>query len=113
MYKNQLDYDDAQEPEMTREEAIEEKQCQIADKIEIAIKSDSNASAIAFINYLAAEIDDDEDFEMLSAIVQDALNRPFEDRHKAIVKLVSNAIRSQALALAKQEYPGGQDENNS
>lgn len=95
---------------MTREEAIEEKRCQIADKIEKAIKSDSNASAIAFINHLTAEIDD-EDLEMLSVIVQDALNRPFENRHEPFNRLVDNAIRSQALALAKQECPGGQDDN--
>ena len=104
-------YDNAQEPEMTREEAITEKQYQIADRLKKEIRGDNNAATIAVINHISAELSD-EDYELLARIVEEVINYRFEYRYRSINMLVNNAIEAQALALAKQEYPGVDYENN-
>jgi hypothetical protein len=111
MFKNQLDYDNAQEPETTLEEALEQKQACLTDKIEKEIKSDVDIASVAFINHLSAELLNDEDYELLRAIVGSTLYGKWENRHDPINTLINNAIRSQAWALAKREYPGQQNDN--
>lgn len=74
------------------------------------LENDNNLAdalrAIAkFLELIAAGEESEAMIDMVSSVVQAAVNRPFEDRHKPINTLINTAIEREALQLALEEYP--------
>ena len=105
MYKNQFEYDNDQEKNISLEEHIEEKQAQLADKIEKELLSDIEAATTAFINHLTIDELNNEDQIILHAIVEHVLLDRWENRNAPISRLVLSAINAQALIMAKKQFP--------
>jgi hypothetical protein len=95
------------EPEKSKEEAIYEIQCSIADEIEKQIRNDPDQAMNAFINFMSEELNVN-DYELLKSIIENAIDDPFSKKFNPFrfhfIRLLNSAIVNEAMNQAKNIY---------
>jgi hypothetical protein len=102
IYNAQLTYDNTQEPEISRDEALFERRCQRADKIAKELRADPEQVVNAFITYIS-EYRNDEQLTLIYALVEHSLEDSFDHRDSPINQIVNMAIDAKAFKMADQD----------
>ena len=115
MYKDQFDYDNAQEPGLNELELSDEQLCHYVDKFEKEIKDDFHQNgniaigALGDFILLAAQGEQTSDMDnLIVSILTSAIDHPFNDRYTPFNRLVYEAIRWKAIKMAEDWIKGMQ-----